>query len=188
MSSNRPHPISLFFGILGLLLTAYAGIGYFVYEPFSPGSLTQVRGRVEQVVERASRSGKSPFVELRLKGDPTLFRIPIETYAMVPDRAAFLRDLEFGPTVTLGVDSVSLRNPSEPVTGSLEAAAFVSTIATPLRAYVTSADQAEWHRENHQAARNMMLFFLAASILMLFVRTPRRSSPAPPARQRASFG
>jgi hypothetical protein len=99
-----------------------------------------------------------------------------------------LRDLEFGPTVTLGVDSVSLRNPSEPVTGSLEAAAFVSTISTPLRAYVTSADQAEWHRENHQAARNMMLFFLAASILMLFVRTPRRSSPAPPARQRASFG
>lgn len=188
MSTNRPHLLSLVFGTLSLALTVYAGIGYFTSEPFSPGSLTQVRGRVEQVTERKSRRSDRLFVELRLKGNPTLFRIPIETYEMVPDRGEFLRDLQVGRTVTLGVDSGTLRNPQEPVTGSLEAAAFVSTIATPFRAYVTNADQAEWHRENRTAARNMMLFFLAGACLILFVRTPRRSSPAPPARQRASFG
>jgi hypothetical protein len=160
----------LVFAILGFVISAWSGYTYFFPEPFSPSSLVRVSGRVNEVAVRGTSDGDATFVELRLEGNPRLFRMSAMTFGMVANRDAFLADLRSHPAATLGVDSASFREPSRPIPGNLEPATWVTTIATPLAEYVTAANWVEWHRENHQAAGYMAVFSILAGCFLLFMR------------------
>lgn len=165
--------------VFAFAMSAFGGWNYFFREPFSVGSLTYVSGKVTEVTEYESRSrrrgGTSRFMEMRLRDQPQLFRIPISVYGMVPDRAAFIKDLQSRPWVTLGVDPAELRDPGRPVTGTLQPAVFVSTISTRRREYVNAASWAAWDRDQHAAARTMLLAFFAIGFFLYAFRHHRLS-------------
>lgn len=167
-------------GIVCFLAAAVAGYGYVSHEPFSAGGLVEVRGRVVEAVERETGTGAA-VMELRLADNPTLFRVPVEAYEMVPDRAALRFDLGQRPRVTLGVDSASLRNPVVAITGASAPAAFVSTLSTARGEYLTNADWVKWYRAQRDAKRNVMLGGLVVGSVLLAMRN-RAHVPAPARR------
>lgn len=118
-------------------------------------------------------SGKQPFVELRLAGDPIRYRIAVERFRDFDDPHGFLRAAQKpGAKLAFHIDRGARQAPELP-RGDPKPTVFVESMAVGDRKFYPLAQRIAWHERNQMYAR---ILAVIAPLLTLYLGRELRAS------------